>query len=242
MDVHGNAIALVLSFLLIVFFYSVSLIIKNKKTRKINNVFLARKVLHIGVSNWAFIYFYLFQDKFLLPLLGLIFMAVVNLLVELKNKRNINENKVNSTNNFNYGINYGTIEYPLVMAFLLIFMQFFLKNDSNYYNPDYENDILLLKSFTSALLGMGYGDGLSAIIGHFYGKKLLPFSNDKTVLGSMVMFICVFIITIFFLNLSIISALFISFSASILEAYTPFKLDNITVPIGIFFLVLLLSK
>ena len=83
---------------------------------------------------------------------------------------------------------------------------------------------------------MGYGDGLAALVGSkFKSKKFVLFGNEKTVLGSITMFIASFIaisiLSMCFNQFSIIGVLFISVIATLIEAISPYGLDNITVPI-----------
>ena len=213
-DVHGNGIACFLSALLIGVFYAVSLFIKKSDT------FLARKILHIGVSNWAFIYMYVFDDKFLIPLSGLLVMAFVNLIVGFADKASGRD-----------VMNVGTVEYPLIMALFLVLRKLSVVS---------VDEKLFVNAFSCALLGMGYGDGFAAVIGRKYGKLSFPFRKDKTVTGALVMFFWVFVFIVIIMKCSLLYALIISAIAVIAEVYTPCRQDNITVPSVIFFLTLLL--
>lgn len=89
------------------------------------------------------------------------------------------------------------------------------------------------------ILAMSYGDGFASLIGSKYGKKKYKiYSNQKSYIGSISMFIfsiIVFIIALFFyeinINLNIIFILIITaFSSTIAEMLTPKGLDNLSVP------------
>ena len=89
------------------------------------------------------------------------------------------------------------------------------------------------------ILAMSYGDGFASLIGSKYGKnKYKIYSNQKSYIGSISMFIfsiIVFIIALFFyeinINLNIIFILIITaFSSTIAEMLTPKGLDNLSVP------------
>ena len=76
---HGDVWGLVLSVLLIGFFLGVSfLIVKFGKKRLGDSCSeVARKVVHIGVSNWFFIYCYVFETD-IWPIAGLAVFTVMN--------------------------------------------------------------------------------------------------------------------------------------------------------------------
>jgi dolichol kinase len=89
------------------------------------------------------------------------------------------------------------------------------------------------------ILAMSYGDGLASIFGLKFGKKKYKVLGDeKSYMGSFVMFIFTFItaiIALFYYNISItyyviLVLLFIAFVATIVEGLTSKGLDNLTVP------------
>jgi phytol kinase len=90
---------------------------------------------------------------------------------------------------------------------------------------------------------MGYGDGFAAIIGKRFGKGTISeISGRKTYAGSLAMFIVsviVFAVFSVFYGLAWLNSpkgvmliLFNGAVATVLEAATPWGLDNLTVPIG----------
>ncbi len=89
-------------------------------------------------------------------------------------------------------------------------------------------------------MAMGYGDGMAALLGKRYGKRKIR--GGKTLEGTLVMFVVmILVITVFSLYYGIdslwsvtwwIFLFLIAAVAALLEAYTPYGLDNLTVPIG----------
>lgn len=86
---------------------------------------------------------------------------------------------------------------------------------------------------------MGYGDGFAAIIGRKYGKvKYSILGSIRTIEGSLTMFFLAFVLSTlilgitFGLGLQIIQISFIlAVLAMLIEAFTPYGFDNLTVPI-----------
>lgn len=72
-------------------------------------------------------------------------------------------------------------------------------------------------------------DSIATITGRFYGRIRIPYNHGKTVEGSMAFFVSAFMCSIFFVPLGI--ALIVSFVSCIIESL-PFKIDNISVPLG----------
>jgi len=90
-----------------------------------------------------------------------------------------------------------------------------------------------------AILAMSYGDGLASLIGIHYGKrKYRVFRDTRSFVGSITMLVCTFlllIIALVFYSIPLTSRvvvylLCISGVATVVEAITPFGLDNLSVP------------
>ncbi len=100
---------------------------------------------------------------------------------------------------------------------------------------------LLYKSFPGivAMASLGWGDGVAPIIGFRYGRWKYKIFSDKSVEGSVSMFIFAFAASIFFvwlilpseLNLSRI--LLLTFVATLVEACSPKEVDNIVIPLAV---------
>ena len=94
---------------------------------------------------------------------------------------------------------------------------------------------------------MGYGDGFAAIIGGKYGKnKFRVLGNQKSIEGSLAMFVFSFIVSLVILSIFnpanvILLSLVLASVSTILEAYSPYGLDNLTVPLGTSLVYYLLS-
>ena len=95
------------------------------------------------------------------------------------------------------------------------------------------------------ILAMSYGDGFASIIGLKYGKKKYKFfSDEKSYVGSIVMFVITFItfmIAILYYEISvtlylIFILIFISLIAALVEGLTPRGFDNLAVPLSAAFL------
>lgn len=177
-----------------------------------------RKFIHIGVSNWWFILIAAF-DNIWMALLGPILFVIVNSLFVVTNLTlyfNISDKKRDL----------GLIYYPISLI-ILVFLSY--------------SNIVSLYHCGIGWLALGYGDGLAAIIGKKYGKR--KFGINKSALGSTVMFVTTLIAI---LGLSFgykvvglsspfwyFKVLLLAFLATLIEAYTPFALDNLTVPLGV---------
>lgn len=204
---------------------------------------VARKIVHIGVSNWFFIYYFVFEGSFW-AIVGLCAFAVVNALLNVSGAMGVLFSQSSKKRNW------GMVYYPLSVVLLILLAQ------SGF------GDRLCVGC---SLIGMGYGDGLAAIIGMRFGRHpiypLHPSCSDvrsgspvcqggsepkgrsgKTIEGSAVMFavvLCSFVLLNVLLGgvglpralgFGIIAAA----ASTVAEAYTPLGLDNVTVPLCIY--------
>jgi phytol kinase len=175
-----------------------------------------RKMVHIGVSNWWLIAGQFFHSPWLaaaVPALFIVVNAIPERLPPLKTLQNITDKTRK-----------GTVYYPISLAILALLCFGPLKSPA-------------LGAF--GVLCMGYGDGLAAVIGQRLGKRRFRvFGAEKSVAGCAAMLLvsllaCYF--TAFFYGLAVppyIPAILAVF-ALILELFTPFGLDNLTVPLGV---------
>ena len=163
---------------------------------------LKRKIVHIGVSNFAFIYLYVFESD-LMPVLGLCAFAVINLAVAVKQKSR----------------RYGTVLFPISVVILITAKSLGFGT---------------ARDVACATLAMGWGDGLAALVGMCAGKTKMPLCDKKTVVGSFTVFACVMLCIVFVGGKSPLQALAVSVIAVLAEAYTPYGLDNVSVPAVVF--------
>lgn len=204
---------------------------------------VARKIVHIGVSNWFFIYYFVFEGSFW-AIVGLCAFAVVNALLNVSGAMGVLFSQSSKKRNW------GMVYYPLSVVLLILLAQ------SGF------GDRLCVGC---SLIGMGYGDGLAAIIGMRFGRHsiypLHPSCSDgrpgspvcqggsepkgrsgKTIEGSAVMFavvLCSFVLLNVLLGgVGIPRALgfgvIAAAASTVAEAYTPLGLDNVTVPLCIY--------
>ena len=82
-----------------------------------------------------------------------------------------------------------------------------------------------------AIYALAFGDSLSSIVGKMFGRIKLPFTDGKTLAGSIACFSVVFAISyLYTLNLN--AAVIIGSSAAVLEAIPAKDLDNLIIPLG----------
>ncbi len=178
-----------------------------------------RKYIHIGVAHtWLIAMFYLPE---------LSYAIVPPILFTGVNYWAYRKNIWKSMNLEEEGREWGTIYYPFAMSILMLLCW----SDRS---SQWQGAI--------AIFILGYGDGLAALVGQKY--KILPFqigSNNKTLLGSAVMLLSSFLVCYLFFPLAypgepgrLEVSLIIALSATIMEAVTPFGLDNLTIPFFVF--------
>ena len=202
MDYIGILVSFIYLFLII---YISSLLSKGHSE-------LSRKVIHIGVSNWWIIIIIFFNNVILASIVPAIF-CIINYLsykFDILKSMERDENKT-----------LGTVYYA-ISCLLLTILTFTGFNNKLYAGI--------------GILTMGYGDGLAALIGRkFTSREFKVFGNKKSVLGSFTMFltslIVITIITLCFNQFNILKVLLLSSVATIIEAISPFGIDNLTVPI-----------
>lgn len=184
-----------------------------------------RKFIHIGVSNWWFILIAMF-DTLSFALVGPIAFIVANGAAVATGAADVLgvKDKVR---------NLGLVYFPISLLLLVL---------AGYLG------ILPMWACGMGAMVMGYGDGLAAMIGKHFGKKKIR--GGKSYIGTAVMFIVtMLVITGFSMGYRIdslwsfswwIGLVVVALFSALLEAYTPFGLDNITVPLGTAFLAYLL--
>ena len=185
---------------------------------------IARKIVHIGVSNWFFIYYYCFQD-IIWPIVGLGAFAILNFVLTLNGTYGAVLGKGSAKRSW------GVVYYPLAVILLLVLLELGVGSKVD---------------VGCGLLCMGYGDGLAALCGLKFGTKKLFKGSKKTVAGSVTMLLVVALV-VFTLKrfYGVFSwallgwSLLIGLVAAGLEAVTPLGLDNISVPVVVFLMAAL---
>ena len=121
----------------------------------------------------------------------------------------------------NKTVSYGTVYYAISL-FILTTYSWIKKNYSLGLCP---------------FLAMAYGDGFACIFGRLIKSPYMNiFDSKKSLIGSSIMFIVCFIIFGFYFNYMNISCWMIksfvmSSISTIIEAMSPYGIDNLTVPI-----------
>jgi dolichol kinase len=80
----------------------------------------------------------------------------------------------------------------------------------------------------AAIIILLFGDSASTIFGKKYGKTLLPFNKNKTIVGTLAFFVVALIGA--WTQVPLLSALFGALFGALTEAYSPID-DNIPIPL-----------
>lgn len=211
-----DLLGLVFSFLYVFIFIAIANLLSGRGAMSPKT---SRKLVHIGVSHWWL--FAMFQIEN--PIIASIGPAVFIVL----NWISIKANAFRGMNNEESRHNYGTVYFPVSLLILVLVSWYGLM-------PKWVAG--------TAILVLGWGDGLAAIVGEAVkspsGKV---FGWRKSMAGTSAMFIAssfvVFCMTRFFEpQTSFVSALLRALGsglvAAYLEVFSPFGLDNLTVPLG----------
>lgn len=198
-----NLIGLLFSLLLVFICFVIAYPVSKK------NPEIARKIVHIGAAHWYFIYAAFFTSP-TPALIGLPVVAVFDGIM------NITGRFGKALGQSNQKRNWGLVWYP-VSIFLMILLGNF--------------GIGGMTALGVGLLGMGWGDGLAAIIGMKFGKH--RFDTKKSLEGSAAFFAAVTVIAFLFTH-NIILSVVCGLTGAVFEFTTPFGLDNITVPLVLY--------
>ena len=220
---HGDILGLILSFVLVVSFIGLSFLVVRYGRGLFGNSCpeIARKVVHIGVSNWFFIYCFVFETD-LWPVVGLAFFALANAVMNVSGLLSVLMGQDSKARNW------GLVQYPVsIIAVILL---------KHYGSGD-------MCAVGCAVLAMGYGDGLASLIGKAVKSKRLGSWTKKTYAGSITM-VCVTMIVVILMKVFIagvslsgslvLKSAMVAVFAALVEAFTPFGLDNMSVPVAIF--------
>ncbi len=175
-----------------------------------------RKFIHVCVAMWGVSAFFIFQSKEAAVILPVLFI--------LSNVRFIRSIifKVARIEGVHHS---GTIYYPIAM-FLLIW--FCWESNERW-------------AGIIGMLNLGLGDSFAAVIGGHFGKAKYKIGEcSKTYLGSLVMFIISFAVSLVVIGIKnngfglygIGASATIAMGATFFEAYGGNGLDNLSVPLG----------
>ncbi|MSU00231.1 diacylglycerol/polyprenol kinase family protein [Tissierella pigra] len=219
----NNIIGILVS---IVFVFLIIIIASFMKNLGILSMEGSRKFIHIGVSNWCIISMIFFDNNISAAVVPGFFVIInyISYTKQLFSAMERNESKKDL----------GTVYYAL--SLLILSLITFKDKELSYIGA-------------LGILIMGYGDGFAAIVGINFGKhKFKIFGNYKSIEGSLAMFTFSFIVSIIILyifnpNNILLFSFILAALSTILELFSPFGLDNLTVPLGsaIFFYTILLQ-
>jgi len=171
----------------------------------------ARKFIHIGVAHWYLLTWWLVDDV-LLALIAPVTFIFLNYASYRFDLIKAMERDEKSTNDL------GTVYYAVSLSIITyLSYTFSLQNVAAF-----------------SLLVMGWGDGLSAIVGKKYGKIELYYG--KTVAGFLTLFTVSLILGFIFLELGFLIVV-LAFFAAFLELVSPKGFDNLTLPVGLYLLL-----
>jgi phytol kinase len=174
----------------------------------------SRKLIHIGVSNWWILAMLFFKNR--------LYAAVVPAVFILLNYLSYRYNIVKSMERGEGKNDLGTVYFPISLLVLVLF------SFSSFSSP-YVGGL--------GILTMGYGDGLAAVVGKKLGRrKFFIAGKERSIEGSLTMFAAsfaaVFILLFFYSPADLLlKSLVCAGFATLIEAFSPYGLDNLTVPI-----------
>ena len=186
----------------------------------------SRKEIHIMLGNFYFIAL-LYFTKWYFACLGPFVFIFVNYfsvkyhLIKLMLRHELEKKSLRIKKD------YGTVYYAISLTILTIYS--WVKN-----RPD-----IGLCPF----LSMSFGDGLACIIGGaIKSPHRIIFGSKKSLSGCMTMFLVSYIIFGIYCwyyndNYWIIKGIFMGVCSMLLEAFSPYGTDNLTVPLGNLFIV-----
>ena len=206
-----NLIGLLFSLLLVFICFVIAYPVSRK------NPEVARKIVHIGAAHWYFIYVNFFTS----PTPALIGLPLVAVLIGILNITGVFDIALGQSNKRR---NWGLVWYPISIFLMILLGQLGIGGTT---------------ALGVGLLGMGWGDGLAALIGMKFGKHKL--NTSKSLEGMAAIFIAVTFIAFLFTR-NIMLSVVCGLTGAVFEFTTPFGLDNITVPLVLYVTVALWPK
>lgn len=218
----NNLIPLLLSMaLVIVVLFSSELLVRLLHLPKEES----RKFVHIGVSHWWLLAMFTL-DSWRWAIIPPIVFIVLNLVSWWTGMFSAMERKPRDPTNL------GTVYFPIALLVMVILTW-------------QDSPVLTgVNPWLGALgiMAMGWGDGFAALIGTKWGRHKFTFMNsNKSLEGSLTMFIAA-LLPLFFLIIlgfalaplpALAIAALLALIGTIVEALTPWGLDNLTLPFAV---------
>ncbi len=174
----------------------------------------ARKIIHIGVSHWILLAVVLFDSPLLASVVPASFI-VLNYLSYRFQLLSAMEREGHDPEDL------GTVYYAVSLTII------------TYLSFRYD----LHAAGVVAILAMGWGDGMGAVLGKRFSRQKLY--RMKTYIGSLTMLLFTFVIAYVILGAGMPITLVIALAATAIELITPKGFDNLTVPLFLYFSVVL---
>jgi len=204
-----NILGIIVSFIFIFLIIGVSTFLTNKKILSGEG---SRKFIHIGVANWWIIAMIFFDS----PLWAAVVPALFIIINYISYKKQI----FKAMERGGEKSDLGTVYYAISLFVLSIVT--FWEGMNPYVGA-------------MGILIMGYGDGFAAVIGKKYGKhKFEVMGGQKSLEGATVMFVVSFVVAFIIAQLaggsSLLLPLSLAMIATLVELFSPYGTDNLTVP------------
>lgn len=187
-----------------------------------------RKFVHIMLGNWWFVVLTLF-DKGIYAIIVPAAFVLINYYSLKRNKKGglLSELERNEERNKSYGI----VLYPVAMVVLVV-LSFWVFKD--------------VRIGGIGLMALSYGDGFAALAGKKYNYiPFTVFGNRKTLSGSLAMLVVTMLSISIYLYVTdlqqdpliiLILAFVLACVTTIIEALSPYGVDNLLIPISAVFL------
>jgi phytol kinase len=188
-----------------------------------------RKFIHIAVGMWSIGTVLLFQRWYFAIIPPLTFVVINYISYRQETFKAMETGEPG---------NLGTVYFPI--SFALVIVLFWLTR------PDRYPGLIV-----AALMPMTWGDAMAAILGRRFGQYKYHFlGSTRTMEGSLTMFLFSWLATFLALLLfpplglltSLFHALIVALVVTLVEAFSPWHIDNITVPLFSALLLFLLSR
>ena len=205
---------LLLSFLFIFLVLGVATLLMKRFRLKQS---ISRKIVHIGVSHWWFIALFGIDDL-VVALIGPLVFILLNSVSYRTQLIKAMENGRNTSN-------LGTVYFPISLTVLVALCW---------------SGTIPFAAGTIAILILGWGDGLAALVGESFGRRRFRVPGGiKSLEGTLTMAaVSLLVPAAVFLFAGISPAagllpavLAISLTATLVETVTPWGIDNLSVPL-----------
>jgi phytol kinase len=213
-----NALGLAASYVFVFGFIGVATLLMR---RDVLRAATARKVIHIGVAHWWLIAMAMMSDPWVASVGPASFIVINAFALRFKLLPAMDEGADHR--------NLGTVYFPVALLVLVNLCW---------------RGVMPVWVGAIAVLVLGWGDGLAALAGEANGAPgVRIWGGRKSAAGTMLMFAASFSVTLVFTLLfnaryaALVPAVGVSTivaaAATVVELFTPFGIDNLTVPLAV---------